>query len=150
VVQKTSALAAMVHKVGFSPDGRRLATAGWDRVVRIWDTNTLNELLPLTGHSFYVRCLMFSRDGNLLVSGGDDRSIRCWNAAPFPEGPRHQSLTMFSRSEQPVYALALSPAGDRLVSAGEDHTARVWDVETGRELLVYRKHGYPIAALAVR
>src|SRR5262249_4535153 len=104
VVRKASALAAMVRKVCFSPDGRRLATAGWDRVVRIWDATTLHELLPLTGHTQKLRWLTFSPDGNQLVSAGDDYCIRIWNAAPLPERPRHRPLRTFSDDEQPIFA----------------------------------------------
>jgi WD40 repeat protein len=150
VVRKAPALAAMVRKVCFSPDGRRLATAGWDRVVRIWDAATLEELLPLTGQPGLVKCISFSQDGNELVSAGDDGSIRVWNAAPLREPARHQPLRSFSDDERPIFALSLTPDGRRLIFAGEDHTARVLDVDTGRELLAYRQHSYPINALAVR
>jgi WD40 repeat protein len=147
VIRKTSALAAMVRKVCFSPDGRRLATAGWDRVVRIWDSTSLHELLPLTGHALPLRCLAFP-DGNRLFSGGDD-GIRCWDATALPERPRHRPSSTLSGHEPPIFALALTPDGRHLISAGEDHTARVWDVEAGRPLLAYQKHRYPIIALAV-
>ena len=149
VARKVSTMASVMNKVRFSPDGRRLATAGWDGVVRIWDATTLNELLPLTGHAGRVQCLAFSPDGNLLASGGEEGSLRCWNAAPLPERPRHQPLRTFPGSEEPIYALALTPDGRRLVSAGEDHTARVWDVETGRQL-AFRKNKYAVKAVAVR
>src|SRR5262249_14607604 len=151
LVRKTSALATAVHKIGFSPDGRRLATAGWDRVVRIWDAAALDELLPLLGHTDRVWSLAFSPDGHQLFSGGGlDRSIRCWNAAPLPERPRHRPVRTFSGHDQPIYALALTPDGRHLISAGEDHIARVWDAETGRHLLAYDKPRYAINALAVR
>jgi WD40 repeat protein len=150
VVRKTSALGTMVAKVRFSPEGRRLATAGVDRVVRIWVAASLHELLPLTGHDRSVSCLAFSPDGHQLVSGAGDGRVRCWNAAPLSEPPRHQPVRTFSGHDQAVYALAVTPDGQRLVSAGDDHTARVWDVESGRELLTYRNHGYAIISLAVR
>src|SRR5262249_16009178 len=76
VVRKASTLASVIDKVRFSPDGRRLATAGWDRVGRYCDATTLNELLPLPGHAGHVKCVAFSPDGNLLASGGDEGSLR--------------------------------------------------------------------------
>jgi WD40 repeat protein/serine/threonine protein kinase len=150
VVRKASALAGMVLKARFSPSGRRLATAGWDGIVRIWDSTTLNELLPLQGHTLRVLCVAFSPDGDQLLSGGDDGSIRCWNAAPLADPPRHQPLRTFSGHEHAVYALALTPDGRRLISGGNDYTARVWDAETGGELLTYRNHKSKISAIAVR
>ena len=137
VVRKTSALASMFFSIRFSPNGRRLATAGWDGVVRIWDATTLNELLPLTGHAEHVRWVTFSQDGDQLASGGNDGRIRCWNAAPLPERLRHQPASTFSGHKEAVHALALTTNDSRLISAGKDHTAHVWDVETGRDLLTY-------------
>jgi WD40 repeat protein len=149
-VRKTSALAQMIHKIGFSPNGRRLATAGWDGVVRIWDTTTLNELLALTGHIPHVLCVAFSPDGHQLVTGGGAGMIRCWDAAPLPERPSHRPMRTFSGHEQPINRLALMPDGHQLISIGEDRTARVWDVETGQQSLCYRGHEQAPFALAVR
>ena len=150
IVRARSALGAMLINVRFSPDGRRLATAGWDHVVRIWDATSLIELLPLTGHADPVRCVAFSQDGHRLFSGGYDGEIRCWNGAPLPDKPPREPLRTFSGHDHAIYALALTPDGRRLVSAGEDYTARVWDVDSGENVLTYRKHRYAIYAVAVR
>jgi WD40 repeat protein len=149
VVRKASSLSSIRH-VGFSADGRRLATAGWDRVVRIWDPATLGDLLALTGHAGPLWCVAFSRDGQLLASGGEDSRVRCWNAAPLPARPPHRPLRVLTGHDQAVYALALAHDGKRLVSVGEDHTARVWDLGAGQHLLTYRRHSYAVYALAVR
>jgi WD40 repeat protein len=40
-----------VTGVAFSPEGRRLATAGWDKKARVWDPATGERLRTLTGHA---------------------------------------------------------------------------------------------------
>jgi WD40 repeat protein len=70
-----------LRDITFSPDGKRLASAGEDQTIRIWDIETGMELLALKGHMARVSSLAFSRDGRLLVSGGKDSGLRLWRAA---------------------------------------------------------------------
>ena len=58
-----------VEAVAFSPDGKLLASAGGDKMVRLWDPATGQELRTLTGHTDWVRSVAFSSDGKLLVKG---------------------------------------------------------------------------------
>ena len=64
----------------FTPDGRRLVTAGWgtDRDVRLWDAESGKELRRFEGHTSSVINVAVTSDGKHIVSAGTDSVIRMW------------------------------------------------------------------------
>lgn len=72
----------LVTSLVFSPDGRRLVSAGVDEAVKFWDTSTGQEALTLRGHTGVIRGVAFSPDGRLLAAAGDDGTIMIWNGTP--------------------------------------------------------------------
>ena len=74
----------------FSPDGKRIATAGHDQTIKIWDAEDGRHLLTLRGHNHVVTCVTFSPDGYLLASGGIDTTARVWDATPFLAHDLHE------------------------------------------------------------
>ncbi len=70
-----------VRSVGWSPDGTRLLTAGDDRTVRIWDTDTWDELLCLRDHASQVVCVSFSPDGLRIATVTVLARLRFWDAS---------------------------------------------------------------------
>ncbi|MFH8936537.1 nSTAND1 domain-containing NTPase [Streptomyces griseosporeus] len=119
-----------VYLTSFSPDGKLLATASYDRTVRLWNVAdpTRPEPLggPLTGHGSWVSSAVFSPDGRTLASAGDDGTIRRWDVTD-PAHPRPLG-TPLDGHEGTIYLIAFSRDGRVLASAGEDRTVRLWDV----------------------
>ncbi|HAA48867.1 MAG TPA: hypothetical protein DCE43_04060, partial [Planctomycetaceae bacterium] len=64
-----------VYSVRFSPNGKKLATAGGDNKARIWDAETGKELLVLTGHSSDATGLAFNSDGRRLATASLDGKV---------------------------------------------------------------------------
>ena len=74
-----------VNTIAFSPDGKILASAGRNisgeqiyHTIKLWNVDTGEEMLTLTGHINAVTSLAFSADGKFLVSGGEDNLIKIW------------------------------------------------------------------------
>ncbi len=84
---------ADVEGLAFSPDGRWLATAGKDRIVRLWDVTSGQELRSFTGHSSEVKAVVFSPDGHSLISASKDGSVRIWDAQTAEERAALVSLS---------------------------------------------------------
>lgn len=120
-----------VYLTSFSPDGKYLATASYDRNVRLWDVadpsrpKALGE--PLTGHTSWVSTSVFAPDGRTLASAGDDGTIRLWDVRD-PSAPRSFGAPLTGHRGGTIYLLAFSPDGKTLASVGEDRTVRLWDV----------------------
>jgi WD40 repeat protein len=73
--------------LAWSPDGQRLASAGEDGTVKVWDTATGQETLTLKGHTGRVRSLAWSPDGQRLASAGEDGTVKVWEADTGQETP---------------------------------------------------------------
>ncbi|MFC4591516.1 nSTAND1 domain-containing NTPase [Sphaerisporangium corydalis] len=116
-----------VTSVAFSQDRTRLASAGVDETVRIWDAATGKQIgAPLTGHTGVVYSVAFSPDGTRLASGSDDGTVRIWD--PRTGTPVGKPLTGHTHR---VLSVAFSPDGTRLASGSDDGTVRIWDPRSG-------------------
>jgi WD40 repeat protein len=79
-----------IFTAAWSPDGRRLATVAWSSVgkylaaigdddrTRVWDAQTGEGLLTLSGHSDSVSSVAWSPDGKRLATGSDDRTVQIY------------------------------------------------------------------------
>ncbi|MBM4042291.1 MAG: hypothetical protein FJ290_27675, partial [Planctomycetes bacterium] len=126
-----------VRSLSFSPDGKTIASASGDNVVRLWDAATGQAAATLQGHTSEVTGVSFSPMCGTLASSSVDKTIRIWDVASRKEIDRLE--------ERFADCLAFSPDGTRLAFGGRN--LRVWDVAAKKVLQEFP--GDPMGVTAV-
>ena len=67
-----------VVSAAFSPDGRRVVTASYDKTARLWDAATGKPIGDLVGHTDNLVSAAFSPDGLRIVTTSWDYTARLW------------------------------------------------------------------------
>jgi WD40 repeat protein len=126
---------AMVSHLAFSPDSKLLATASFDRTVRLWDLASRKTLRVLEQNNL-VKAIAFSPDGYFLASASNnmanDWSINIWDLASGKEVNTQNPIGSMGY----VYSIAFSPNGKMLASAASKGMVRLWDAATGWSLRI--------------
>lgn len=117
-----------VTSLSFSLDGRKLASASWDKTVRIWEIAD-RGIRTTVGHDSEVTSLAFSGDGTRVATGSKDKSIAIW------ETRTGKRLQTFNSHSDKIWCLSFSPDRQRLISGEEDNLVIIRNIETGNTLM---------------
>ena len=101
--------------------GDRLASAGFDQAIILWNPATARAERVIRWHRGAVNALVTLTDGR-LASAGEDAQIAIWDAGEAP------ALLLEGHSE-PIAGLAASPGA--IASAAWDGTVRLWNLTAG-------------------
>jgi WD40 repeat protein len=130
----------------FSPDGRRVVTAGKNFVARVWGVSgregVTDRPLRHTGPVFWAS---FSPDGERVVTAGYDHVARVWDVRtgePLTGQMRHLG------AESEVRWAGFSPDGSLVGTATNFYAARVWDARNGQPVTPWLEHAKVVTEMA--
>jgi WD40 repeat protein len=116
--------------IAFSPDGALLATAGFDRTVRIYSTQP-RALARIIVEQDATRSVAFSNDHNLVVTGSDNGAVNLWSLSQTVETWRYAGIE----------SVALDEKGEKVAVAGEDGSLQILDSRSGLPLIRTKVEG---------
>jgi len=144
---QTGALRTFVDPVdgmAFSPDGKTLASCGWDGQARIWDVSRLTDGPPsapvFLPHKSAQYAVAYSPDGTLLGVAGQ-KSLTIWSCNSGHYTP------ILEEEIETSHCLAFSPDGRTLAIGGDDGLIRLWDMPGGQERAILQGHTAAVRSL---
>jgi WD40 repeat protein len=126
--------------LAFSADGRLLASAGADGIVRITIVDTGKELGRFTGPGGYVGSLIFDPDTRVLIASSYDGRLYLYTLSD-------STLRTVQAHDGAVLVAAYLSESGTLVTGGMDKRLRLWDLQ-GQALGELVGHTSPISSIA--
>jgi WD40 repeat protein/serine/threonine protein kinase len=137
-----------VYGVAFSPDGERIASAGKDGKVKIWNSRTGRLIQETPAHEQAACCVAFHPDGRHLASAGADRLLKVWDLTTDPPAQVFSRPCDAIRKFGAAYTVAFRPPAGQYLAAGNDGEVTVWNWEANQPLYTIpgpEYHSIPVA-----
>jgi predicted NACHT family NTPase len=131
-----------IRSLTFSPDGITLASASFDKTVKLWDIRTGECLKTFQGHG-RVNSVSISPDGTTLASGSDDKTVKLWDIRT------GECLKTFQGHTDAVESVEISPDGRIVASSSSDETIKLWNISSGECLNTLRGHTNIVRSVAI-
>jgi WD40 repeat protein len=128
-----------VYSCAFTPDGACVLSAGWDGILRLWDSTSGTTLTSFRASPKPLSSCCSSPDGTRWLTGSMEGLLSFW------DGVSHESVNSFVAHTRPISCLAYSPDGKHLATASWDRQVVMRDAENPREARVLGSH-HDIAA----
>lgn len=141
-IEKLAGHTENVEALSYSPDGKYLVSTGWDRSIRVWDTETWTEIKNFIAHDAPVSCVSYSRDGKFVISGARDNSIRIWDSA------WNVKYNLFGH-QNTINSVLMGPKLKYAYSGGADGMVKLWDLAKKGESKTLATMPRPVNALAI-
>jgi ribosome assembly protein 4 len=125
-VQSTKPLIRMtghqgiVNDVKFSPNAFYLASASFDKCIKIWNANTGTFLFNLRGHVGPVYQIAWSPNSKMVLSCSKDSTLQCWNIQT------KKMMHNLPGHADEIYTVDWSPNGIKAASGSKDRRVRIW------------------------
>lgn len=112
-----------VRDINFDPTGIRFISAGYDKALKYWDTETGQCLLAID-HTAIPFCAKFHpSQPHILLAGCSDRRIMQWDMRS------GEIVQEYNQHQEAVNTITFFDEGRRFVSTGDDKAVRVWDFD---------------------
>ncbi len=110
----------LLHDAELSPDEKLLATAGYDRSIKLWTVTDGSLVRSIDVHTGAIFDLAWHPGGKLLGSASADETVKLWRTA---DGVRLDTL---NQPQGEVFSVAFTRDGGHVIAAGRDKRIHLW------------------------
>ena len=130
-----------ISQIKYSSDGKLIATASWDKTIKLWDGKNGTLVNTIQGHQDTINTITFTPDHKTLISASEDKTIKLWDITNKP-----QLVATLTGHTDSIKAVTVSPDSQLIASAGYDNTIKIWN-NKGKLLQTIDAHNLAITSL---